>query len=524
MRGQSLYDYCMEHEDKRYLLDEWDYDKNKKEFGISPKDVARAIHKKVWWKCTVCNNSWLSLSSSRVFGRGCPVCAKEKQGISRSKTVAKMGNDFASNYPELLVEWDYNRNNIQPSEISKGSNRKVWWICRVCGNQYEYRVSDKIRCASLGCSKCNKETKSSFAEQVIYYYLKHVYKEVINGSKAVLGNNWELDIYIPKIKTAIEYDGVSWHKNIERDLNKNKLCRDKGIKLIRIREKGLLDIEGSINIFRKDNSSESDLEEVLKELFYYLGIVVDVNIERDRQLIYSQYIQSKKENSLAEKFPEIAKAWHPTKNGALTPENVSYASKKKVWWLCDKGHEWEATVNSRSKGTECPYCSGHRVLKGFNDLCTTHPELIKEWHSSKNGDLTPDKISKGSGKKVWWKCVVCGKEWFAHVYSRTKGSGCPECAKRNMSIFRSKKASLNGNDLDSNYPDLLKEWDYSKNEINPHEIGKGYDKKVWWKCVTCEHEWYAHVYSRTKGHGCPECGKKKCVESRRRNRENKALQ
>ena len=50
--------------------------------------------------------------------------------------------------------------------------------------------------------------------------------------------------------------------------------------------------------------------------------------------------------SLADKFPEIAKQWHPTKNGDLTPSDVAVSSHKKVWWTCPKGddHEWEATL------------------------------------------------------------------------------------------------------------------------------------------------------------------------------------
>ena len=50
-------------------------------------------------------------------------------------------------------------------------------------------------------------------------------------------------------------------------------------------------------------------------------------------------------------FPELIKEWHPTKNGELKPEEVTSGSNKKVWWKCEKGleHEWQTTVNSRTK-------------------------------------------------------------------------------------------------------------------------------------------------------------------------------
>lgn len=77
---------------------------------------------------------------------------------------------------------------------------------------------------------------------------------------------------------------------------------------------------------------------------------------------------------------------------------------KKVWWLCEKGHEWTAVIHSRANGTKCPICTNTKVLNGFNDLATTHPQLTKEWHPTKNIDILPTQISAGSNKKVWWLC------------------------------------------------------------------------------------------------------------------------
>jgi hypothetical protein len=57
--------------------------------------------------------------------------------------------------------------------------------------------------------------------------------------------------------------------------------------------------------------------------------------------------------------PEVSKEWHPTKNGDLTPKDVTPNSHKKAWWICkEKRHEWAAVVFSRNKGRGCPYCSG----------------------------------------------------------------------------------------------------------------------------------------------------------------------
>ena len=135
-------------------------------------------------------------------------------------------------------------------------------------------------------------------------------------------------------------------------------------------------------------------------------------------------------NDLQTLFPLIAEQWNSERNGRLTPVDVTAFSNKKVWWKCENGHEWQAIIASRtSNRCQCPYCTGKKVLKGYNDLETLNPRVASEWHPIRNGVLTPDMVSCGSHKKVWWKCCE-GHEWCAVVYSRTgtRQTGCPECA------------------------------------------------------------------------------------------------
>ena len=122
-------------------------------------------------------------------------------------------------------------------------------------------------------------------------------------------------------------------------------------------------------------------------------------------------------NDLPTTNPDLAKEWHPIKNGKLTPYEVIGVSPKKVWWLCKNGHEWQANIESRASGRGCPFCANNKILEGFNDLETTHPLLVEEWNFEKNGSLYPNAILAGSGKKVWWKCKS-GHEWQATVSHR----------------------------------------------------------------------------------------------------------
>ena len=140
-----------------------------------------------------------------------------------------------------------------------------------------------------------------------------------------------------------------------------------------------------------------------------------------------------KSNCLATTHPEIAKQWHPTKNGNLKPENVVYGENKKIWWKCpvSSDHEWETSLNNRTANNKngtipgCPCCSGHKVVAS-NCLLVTHPEIAKQWHPIKNGNLKPENVSHGSNKKVWWKCLR-NHEWKISTNKRTSGYNCPIC-------------------------------------------------------------------------------------------------
>ena len=104
-------------------------------------------------------------------------------------------------------------------------------------------------------------------------------------------------------------------------------------------------------------------------------------------------------------YRELVKEWHPTKNGDLTPKDVTHGSSKKIWWLCSKGHSHYSTVSNRTSknATGCPECSGNKVGKD-NNLLALFPKIAKEWHSTKNGNLTPKQVTSKTNRKVWWLC------------------------------------------------------------------------------------------------------------------------
>ena len=137
----------------------------------------------------------------------------------------------------------------------------------------------------------------------------------------------------------------------------------------------------------------------------------------------------------------IAREWHPTKNGSLTPSDVSVGSNRKVWWLCSKGHAWPATVSERNQGSGCPYCSDKKV-KDENSLQTEIPTGATESLPAKNESLTPKNIAVNSDKKVKDENSLqtvnptLAKQW--HPYKEWK----PDTERRNSKFSQSSMVAM----------------------------------------------------------------------------------
>lgn len=195
---------------------------------------------------------------------------------------------------------------------------------------------------------------------------------------------------------------------------------------------------------------------------------------------------------------ELVAQWHPVLNGTLSPSDVSGGSKRSVWWLGACGHEWEAIITSRSHGSGCPVCAGKRLLAGFNDFGTRHPDIAKEWHPTLNGDVTPEQLMSSASTTVWWLCSTCDHSWGTKLVARVHGnSGCPACAGTSLVVGR--------NDLSTKRPDLVPYWAVS-NGCSPSAVSALSRQEATWACPE-GHEWVEPVRvtaSRAK-EPCLEC-------------------
>lgn len=199
-------------------------------------------------------------------------------------------------------------------------------------------------------------------------------------------------------------------------------------------------------------------------------------------------------NDLQTRFPEVA-----VQADGWDPSMVSFGSKKKLQWKCDKGHTWLASPNQRCNGNKvrgCPYCANKLVWKTFNDLESLFPEIALEADG-----WDPSCVTFGTTEVKDWKCAL-GHTWKSKVVYRTHGDqkqGCPYCANQ--------KVWPGFNDLKSQFPAIAKEafgWD-------PSIVSKASGKKKSWKCPE-GHTYEMTVCNRTlQGQNCPICSNKKTV-------------
>lgn len=177
------------------IAKEWNYNKNN---NLDINNVTYASGKKVWWFCPN-GHEYLARIADRTSGKNCPYCSSTK--------ILEKFNDLLTTHPKICDEWDYKKNIKRPTEISKGHNNKVWWICKKCKKSYYSSPLSRTSCKS-GCPYCNeskgeKEIRKILTKLNIDFIEQYRFKNCKN--KKTL----PFDFYIPKHNLLIEFQG--WH-------------------------------------------------------------------------------------------------------------------------------------------------------------------------------------------------------------------------------------------------------------------------------------------------------------------------
>lgn len=431
------------------FLDEWDYSKN----VIDPFNILPRSNIKIYWKCKVCGSEFCTSPDYRVRsnGGGCKKCKSDV--ISLSQSLPKKDMSFINLHADIISKYyDYEKNNFDLTKISNKSNRIAYWKCKKCGMSWTAKFQSMAE--GKKCPSCESRHFKSFPEQCIFYYVNHYFADALWGNDSFknMGIS-ELDIYIPSNMIAVEYDGEHWHKNIKKDLKKDELCKELGIKLIRVREPLCPTyISSSIKLIRKLNHQDdhyNDLNSTIRDLLLLIDSKKDysVNIEKDLDKIYKISLKEEFNLSFGHLFPNLALHWDYKNNGELSPENLTPHSSKKIFFICQTcGTSFQRVVASisRSEYAECNSCSRIRAGKKHasatreNSIGERYPTIAHELLNDKNKDIDIYSIFPGSTKKYWWKCSSCGELFIMSPNNRINGHACKKCGIKSRSKQRSK--------------------------------------------------------------------------------------
>lgn len=265
------------------LKKEWDFEKNK---NIKPDEILPASGKKIWWRCEK-GHPWQAVVYSRTKqGTGCPYCS--------GKRSIPGENDFMTLYPGIAKEWDFERNkDINPSLIGSCSHKKAWWKCDK-GHSYQCVVAKRTQRGD-GCPYCS-------------------------GRYAIVG---ETDLATLRQDLLVDWD---YEKN-ELLPSDYTVCSKKSV------------------YWRCENGHS-----------YKRKIV-----ERTRQGLGCSYCSGRwpiiGETDLKTLNPVLAQEWNYEKNVGKDPTDYKKFSNEKVWWKCERGHEWKASITNRAQGKGCPFCA-----------------------------------------------------------------------------------------------------------------------------------------------------------------------
>lgn len=270
-----------------------------------------------------CSKKWKSIKHGDV--RTC----------GTHKSTSKKNLSIVDIYPEIISKyWDYEKNQVKPEDVKLTDDCEYWW-----------KGYDKSYLMPVSLLR-QKKGGTSYPEQAILFLLKQQIKDIKNKTSIYDNNDkrYELDIFIPSIKLAIEYDGVIFHnKKYERELEKNKIVELQKITFIRVREKGLMptNLKNGIEIIQLDNERDDDfivravnliIDFINKNYKYKLNTVNDIELKKNKKLIYQQYMPTFDTNSIC--FSWMAKWW--SSENEISPYYVNSNTMKEYVFKCNQ--------------------------------------------------------------------------------------------------------------------------------------------------------------------------------------------
>lgn len=295
-----------------------------------------------------------------------------------------MENSLANRYPELLKEWNYEKNDLLPEMATYASARKVWWKCSM-GHEWQSRIfsrtKNKSRCPYCVGKKADigKDLQGLFPTIAAEWHTEKngnilVGLSPYSGKKywwrCANGHEWQTSV-IHRTKNGT---GCPYCCNQKVDPNKSLLVTHPQL-AAEWHAKNKLTPEqvvagGHQMVWWQCPKGDDHVWKT----YVYLRALHNTGCPccAGRKIVTS--------NCLATTHPSIAKEWHPTKNNYLTPYQVTGFSNKYAWFQCleNKDHVWRTKIYVRTKGCGCPICSLSKGEKAVEQVLITNDIMYEK--------------------------------------------------------------------------------------------------------------------------------------------------
>lgn len=405
----------------------------------NPDQIGCGTTVKVWWLCQACGHEWRTAVDKRTRrGQGCSPCANRRNG--ERLRIPQPGRSLADLHPHIIGEWHPTLNKDVTAHDVRPTTRDLYWWRDAAGHEWEEAPLNRTRRRTPGCNDCGL-----WGTSVEEIRLRHellaagvpASNSPVEVGKFKNGRPLSCDIVCEKWRLAIDFDGYRFHRpstNIARDTRKTRELVAQGWTVIRVREN--LPPLGDNDVVVGLSSTEVERAKAV------LSKIVDLGYPVER---YAEYI---------------------TTEAPWAAQDASWASQA--------------------------------LMPVDRALTATHPELLAEWHPTKNIDLSPERLRPTSQTRVWWRCPKCEREWSTILASRASSSPANLCRCI---------ADMNGT-LAELFPHLAAEWHPTRNgSVEPSDVDCRSKFAAWWLCRRCDREWATRVSSRTAngGSGCRGC-------------------
>ena len=532
---------------------EAEFRRNLRRPGTRLVDVAANSLDRCEWACPACGHVYEATVANRGSkGSGCPRCAPARWAATRMSPGR--GLSLAELHPLLAAQFVENvsRPGRRPDGMPAGANDSCRWRCER-GHEWTTTVAARVG-GGTGCPRCGMSGLSRLELEVAGLLAAATGTTVLTDVRVdAAGRSWRVDLAVEsdRGRVLIDLDPQAWHQDAARDARKARALEDHDY--LRVRPPGVPPLGPPARVVPLRSAAPdppaTEWARALAEPLAERGLAF--RMPAPRAVAAALARAARQWQDLTGAAPDVSAA---TVRPGLLDEYVANAtrpgvglallppsSKDRCLWRCAGcAHEWLATVGARcgsgrtrGRGSDCPRCALAAAAERSRararppqgrSLRDLHPAVAATFRGCPSAPrATAADLRPASNRMCRWRCQDCGAEYDMSVAARTRGRGCPDCARRAAGAKR--RLPPPGGSLADVHPLLAAELVDcpTRPGAAPADLAPGANVRARWRCASCGHAWTASVASRSAGSGCPSCARQRTVASRMRVKSGSSL-